>query len=120
MDLDLLLLLDLDLLEDLFSLFKGDLKLFLDGGSCWEGSVGGVGGLAFTGVINGAVVGTVVEGFGEIKVGVELVVVEGTCVGRANDDFSDAAMDSMPFSKVAPKRCSKACRSNVDGFVGWT
>ena len=34
LDRDLLRLLDLDLLEDFFSLVKGDLKLFLDGGSC--------------------------------------------------------------------------------------
>ena len=65
----------------------------------------------------GAVVGTVVEGFGEMEVGVELIVVGGNCVGRANVDFSDAAIDSIPFSKVAPKRCSKACRSKVEGVV---
>ena len=69
-------------------------------------------------MVDGAIVGTGAEGFGEVKVGVELVVVEGTNVGGVNDDFSDAAIDSMPFSKVAPKR--KACRSDVDRFVGWT
>ena len=77
LDLDLLLLLDLDLLEDLFSLVRGDLKLFLEGCCCWEESVGGIGGFAFTGVLVGAVVGTVVEGFGEMEVGVELIVVGG-------------------------------------------
>ena len=117
MDLDLLLLLDLDLLEDLFSLVKGDLRLFLEGCCCWDESVGGVGGLAFTGVLIGAEVGIVVEGFGEMDVGVELVVVGGTCGGEVNVDFSEAAIDSilfsMLFSKVAPKRCSKACRSKA-------
>ena len=49
-----LLLLDLDLLDDLFSLVRGDLWLFLEGWSpegccsCWAKS-GGVGGLALTG-----------------------------------------------------------------------
>ena len=117
LDLDLLLLLDLDLLEDLFSLVKGDLKLFLEGCCCWEESVGGVGGLAFTGALVGAEVGTVVEGFGEMEVWVELIVVGGTCGGEANVDFSDAAIDSILFSKVAPKRCSKACRSRFEGLV---
>ena len=79
--------------------------------------MGGVGGLAFTGVLDGAEVGIVVEGFGEMEVGVVLVVVGGTCGGEANVDFSEAAIDSilfsMLFSKVAPKRCSKACRSKA-------
>ena len=83
--------------------------------------MGGVGGLAFTGVLVGAEVGTVVEGFGEMEVGVELIVVGGTCGGEANVDFSEAAIDSilfsMLFSKVAPKRCSKACRSRFEGLV---
>ena len=70
-------------------------------------------------MVDGAVVGTVVDGFGEVEVGVGPVVVEGTDVGGFNDNFSDAAIDSMPFSKVAPKRCSKVCRSDVDRFVGW-
>ena len=98
LDLDRLLLLDLDLLEGLFSLVRGDLKLFLDGCCCWEESVGGIGGLAFTGVLIGVVVGTVVEGFGEMEVGVELIVLEESCVGRDNVDFSEAAIDSIPFS----------------------
>ena len=46
------LLLDLDLVDDFLSLFKGDLKLFLEGrspeGSSWTWS-GGVGGSALTG-----------------------------------------------------------------------
>ena len=100
LDIDLLLLLDLDLLEDLLSLVRGDLKLFLEGCCCWEESAGGVGGFAFTGVDIGAVVGTVVEGFGEVDVGVELIVVEGGGVGWAKVDFNDAAIDSIPFSKV--------------------
>ena len=37
--------------------------------------------------------------------------------GEVNVDFSEAAIDSilfsMLFSKVAPKRCSKACRSKA-------
>ena len=96
---------------------SGDLKLFLDGCCCWEGSVGGVGGFAFTGVFVGAVVGTVVEGFGDMEVGVELIVAGGVCVGIARVDFNDAAIDSILFSKVAPKRCSKACRPKVEGLV---
>ena len=51
----------------------------------------------------------------------ELIVVGGICVGRANVDFSEAAIDSILFSilfsKVAPKRCSKACRSKFEGLV---
>ena len=37
----------------------------------------GVGGFALTGVDADVVVGTVVEGFGEVEVGVDLIVVEG-------------------------------------------
>ncbi len=90
----------------------------MDGCCCCEESVGGVGGFAFTGVVVGAVVGAVVEGLGGVEVGMVPVVVEGgNCVGRVNVDFNDAAIDSILFSKVAPKRCSKACRSKVEGLV---
>ena len=125
LDLDLLLLLDLDLLEDLFSLVKGDLILFLDGCCCWAESVGGVGGLAFTGVLDGAEVGIVVEGFGEMEVGFALVVVGGTCGGEANVDFSEAAIDSilfsMLFSKLHPNVVPRLVgpRLVCQGSKGW-
>ena len=61
-------------------------------------------GLALTGVV----VATVVEGFGEVEVGVDVIVVVGRGGGWANVDFNDAAIDSILFSKVAPNRCSKA------------
>ena len=79
-----------------------------------------MGGFALTGVAMGAVVGVGVEGFGEIEDG-EVPKgggANGVGVGvgagvRAN--FSD----SMLFSKVAPRRCSKVSRSGGTRFVGW-
>ena len=116
-EVDLFLLLDLDLLEDFGSLVRGDLKLFFEGFWCCEASPGGVGGFALTGVCTGVGVGNVVEGNGEVEVGVALIVAGVGFGGLVNVDFSDAAIDSILFSKVAPKRCSKACRSKGVGVV---
>ena len=77
-----------------------------------------MGGFALTGVAMGAVVGVGVDGFGENEEG-EVPKgggAQGVGVGvgvRAN--FSD----SMLFSKVAPRRCSKVSRSGGTKFVGW-
>ena len=64
---------------------------------------------------NGAVVGVGVDCFGEVEVGENPMVVEETNVVGVSANFND----SMLFSKVAPRRCSKVSRSGGTGFVGW-
>ena len=79
-----------------------------------------MGGFALTGVAMGAVVGVGVDGFGENeegevpKGGGAIGVGVGVGVG-VRADFND----SMPFCKVAPRRCSKESRSGGTKFEGW-